>query len=74
MNLGPMAHHGNTCFCPRSCVHLLHARLAISLGVGPRIMASQSGQTLYSFSHNHGSGKWLYLKGNDPIGDTPTFD
>ena len=28
----------------------------------------------YSFSHNHGSGKWLYLKGNDPIGDTPIFD
>ena len=27
----------------------------------------------YSFS-NHGSGKWLYLKGNDPIGDTPIFD
>ena len=22
----------------------------------------------YSSSHNHGSGKWLYLKGNDPIG------
>ena len=28
----------------------------------------------YSFSHNPGNGKWLYLKGNDPIGDTPIFD
>ena len=27
----------------------------------------------YPFSDNHGSGKWLYLKGNDPIGDTPIF-
>ena len=26
-----------------------------------------------SFSHDHGSGKWLYLKGIDPIGDTPIF-
>ncbi len=24
----------------------------------------------YSFSRNHGSGKLLYLKGNDPIGGT----
>jgi len=26
---------------------------------------------IYSFPHNHGSGKWLYLRGNDPIGGTP---
>ena len=23
--------------------------------------------------HNHGSGKWLYLKGNDPIGENPSL-
>ena len=28
---------------------------------------------LYSFFYNHGSGKWLYLKGKDPIGDIPIF-
>ena len=28
----------------------------------------------YTFSHNHGSGTWLYLKGTDPIGDAPIFD
>ena len=31
------------------------------------------GRKIYTFSHNHGSGKWLYLKGNDPFGDTPIF-
>ena len=29
---------------------------------------------IFPSSHNHGSGKWLYLKGNDPIGDTPILD
>ena len=29
--------------------------------------------TTYSFSHNCVSGKWWYLKGNGPIGDTPIF-
>ena len=31
------------------------------------------GRKIYTFSHNHGSGKWLYLKGNNPFGDTPIF-
>ena len=27
----------------------------------------------HSFFYHHGIGKWLYLKGKDPIGDTPIF-
>ena len=32
------------------------------------------GLAIYSFPHNHGNGTWLYLKGTDPIGDTPIFN
>ncbi len=30
-----------------------------------QICAKTGGTGDYPFSHNHGSGKWLYLKGND---------
>ena len=50
--------------------HTLHRDCCVRYAVPPEVFITN----LYSFSHNHGSGKLLYLKGNDPIGDTQIFD
>ena len=63
------------------CFHLLQCHLLVLPGLELAKLHRQCQldgdvfeelhfSNFYCFTHNDGSGKWLYLKGNDPIGGT----